>query len=323
MKAIVQRRYGNPDVLTFEEVDPPAINDEQVLVRVHASSVNPADWHRMTGTPYLARMGGGWRQPKRIAIGSDVAGVVEKVGAKVTRWRPGDAVFGMCGGAFAEYAVVRENGVAAKPSGVTFEQAAAVPIAGLTALQALRDKGAVQAGQRVLINGASGGVGTFAVQIAKAYGAEVTGVCSPRNVEMVRSLGAEHILDYTREDFLQSGQKYDVMLDIAGGRSVAERKSVLRPGGMAVLIGGPKPNRWTGIPASQLITIFLTGRRGTRKTVVMLARNNKDDLATIAAWIEDGTVRPVIERTYPLPQTPEAMRYLGEGHARGKLVITV
>jgi NADPH:quinone reductase-like Zn-dependent oxidoreductase len=322
MKAIVQYRYGAPEVLKFEEVDPPVVNEDELLIRVHATSVNPADWHGITGTPYLVRMGG-LRKPKRLIPGIDVAGVVEKAGAKVTRFRPGDAVFGMCTGAFAEYAVAREDKVAAKPADVTFEQAAAVGVAALTALQGLRDRGGLQAGQRVLINGASGGVGTFAVQIAKALGAEVTAVCRTRNVEMVRSLGADHVIDYTRQDFVQSGQTYDLMLDVAGARSIAQRKSVLKPGGTVVIVGGPKTNRLTGLPASLIFAIFVTGRLGTRKLVGMLTNNNKDDLQTMAAWLEAGTVTPVVERTYPLPHTPEALRYLGEGHARGKLVITV
>jgi len=323
MKAIVQHRYGGPEVLRLEDVDPPSPTDDQVLIRVRAASVNPVDWHRMTGTPYLVRMsGGGVRVPKHSVLGSDVAGVVERVGANVTEFRPGDRVYGMRQGSFAEYVVVGPDKIAAIPDAVSFEQAAAAPVAALTALQALRDSAGLQAGQSVLVNGASGGVGTFAVQIAKALGAEVTAVCRTHNVEMVRSLGADRVIDYTRDDFVRGGRSYDVVLDVAGNRSLRERRRVLAPRGALVVVGGPKKNRWLG-PAGSVFLAIIAGRLSTQKIVGMLAKNNKDDLTFVAHLMETGKVTPVIERTYPLSQAPQAMRYLGEGHARGKLVLLV
>jgi NADPH:quinone reductase-like Zn-dependent oxidoreductase len=321
MKAIVWRRYGGPEVLRLEDIDMPSPADDQVLVKVHAASVNPADWHRMTGTPYLVRIGG-LRAPKQTVLGTDLAGVVERAGAKVTAFRPGDRVFGMRQGSFAEYVAVREDGVAAIPDGVSFEQAGAVPVAALTALQALRTKAGLRAGQSVLVNGASGGVGTFAVQIAKALGAEVIGVCRTHNVEMVRSLGADRVIDYTREDFVHSGRSYDVILDVAGNRSLRDRRRVLAPRGALVVVGGPKKNHWVG-PAGAVLLATIAGYLGTRKMTGMMATNNKDDLEFMAHLMKTGKVTPVIERTYPLAQTAQAMRYLGEGHARGKLVLLV
>lgn len=322
MKAIVRERYGLPEVLALEEIDTPQPAEDEVLLRVHAASVNPVDWHRMTGTPYLVRPGDGWRRPKQRLLGTDVAGVVERVGPKVTLWRPGDAVFGMARGSFAEYASVHENRLATIPSGVSMEQAASAPVAGLTALQALRTRAQTQAGQRVLINGASGGVGTFAVQIAKALGAAVTAVCRTHNVEMVRSLGADHVADYTREDFVRSGQTFDIALDVAGNRTIREWRRVLNPRGTLVVVGGPKHNRWIG-PAGSVLRATIAGYLGTQKMGGMLAKADRDDLTFLAHLMQTRQVTPVIERTYPLAQTAQALAYLGEGHARGKLVLTV
>lgn len=320
MKAIVRHRYGGPEVLQFEDLPVPVAGEDQVLVRVRAASVNPVDWHMMTGVPYLTRIGA-WRQPKDPGVGTDLAGIVEQAGAKVTRFRPGDAVFGMRSGAFAEYVAVRADRVAAIPGNVTFEQAAAAPVAGLTALQGLRDHGGIQAGQRVLINGAAGGVGTFGVQIAKAFGAEVSAVCSTRNVEMVRSLGADRVIDYTTEDFVQSGQ-YDLILDVAGNRSIAERRRALKPRGTLVMVGGPKHNRWIG-PLGSMVAMTVAGKLGTRRMVGMLTKNNAEDLESLAGLMREGKVTPVVERTYPLPEAAQALGYLGGGHARAKLVLTL
>ncbi len=269
MKAWVRCVYGTPDVLELAEVDVPTPEDDRVLIRVHASSVNPVDWYEIIGEPYLVRIQGGWRTPKVPIPGSDVAGVVETIGAKVTRFKPGDEVFGRCPGAFAEYASAREDQITLKPTNVTFEQAATVPVAALTALQALRDSGRIQPGQKVLINGASGGVGTFAVQIAASFGAEVTAVCSTRNVEAAKALGAQTVIDYTREDFTRTDQRYDLILDIAGTRSIADRKRILTPKGTLVMVGGPKGNRWIGSLAS-LVKLLLAGTFSSRRMLGML-----------------------------------------------------
>lgn len=323
MKAIVQHKYCSPDALRLEDVDMPVIKDDEVLVRVHAASVNPYDWYRTTGTPYVGRIGGGGLiKPNRKVPGADMAGRVEAVGAGVTRFKPGDDVFGLCGETFAEYLNVGADSIVLKPANSTFEQAAAVPMAGLTALQALRDKGAIRAGQKVLINGASGGVGTFAVQIAKSFGAEVTGVCSTRNVEAVRSLGADHVIDYTQQDFTRTGQRYELILDIAGNRSTADRGRALAPSGILVLVGGPKGNRWFG-PASGFVKVLVASRLTGRKMVGMLAHPTAEDLTVLRELLDDGKVTPVIEKAYSLQEVPEAMRYVGEGHARGKIVITI
>jgi NADPH:quinone reductase-like Zn-dependent oxidoreductase len=321
MKAIVQHRYGAPDVLEFQEVAPPAIAADQALVRVRAASVNPYDWHYVTGTPYLVRPSAGLFRPKSPTPGADLAGQVEAVGADVTGLQPGDEVFGLGHGSFAEYVSVRADKLVRKPAEVTFEQAAAVPMAALTALQGLRDRGRIRSGQQVLINGASGGVGTFAVQLAKSFGAEVTGVCSPRNVAAIRALGADHVLDYTREDFTGSGQRYDLILDVAGNRSIADRRRALRPTGTLVLVGGPKDNRWFG-PAGSLVRLLLAGRFSRQTMVGMLTRNSPEDLAELAELLAAGKVTPVIERAYSLPDVPAALRHVGAGHARGKIVIT-
>ena len=322
MKAIVYEHYGPPEVAALAETDKPALVDDGVLVRVQAASVNPYDWHTLTGTPYLVRMQAGLSKPKNRVLGVDFAGTVEAVGKDVTKFRPGDEVFGGRNGAFAEYVCVRKA-VAHKPANITFEQAAAVPIAGITALQGLRDKGRIQAGHQVLINGASGGVGTFAVQIAKSFGAEVTGVCSTRNVETVRSLGADRVIDYTQEDFTRSGQRYDLILDVAGNRSWSECKRVLKPKATMVVVGGPKTNRWLG-PLGAVLGRRLLSLAGSRKLVApFLAKLNKDDLVVLGELLEAGHVTPVIERRYPMSEVPEALGYIGEGHARGKLVVDV
>jgi NADPH:quinone reductase-like Zn-dependent oxidoreductase len=322
MKAIVQHRYGLPDVLEFQQVDRPAVGDGEVLVRVRAASVNPYDWHFLTGTPYLMRLGAGLVTPKQAIPGVDVAGEVAAVGPGVTRFSPGDEVFGVGKGSFAEYVAVAADKLVLKPANVTFEQAAAVPMAGLTALQGLRDRGRIHSGQQVLVNGASGGIGTFAVQLAKSFGTQVTGVCSTRNVAAARSLGADHVIDYTRDNFVHSGRRYDLILDIAGNRSIADRRRALRPGGTLVLVGGPKTNRWIG-PGGSLLRVLLAGRFTGRRMVGMLTRNSPSDLAFLRGSLEAGTLTPVIERTYPLADAPEAVRYVGAGHARGKIVITM
>jgi NADPH:quinone reductase-like Zn-dependent oxidoreductase len=321
MKAIVYHQYGSPDVLELREIDRPAPKDDEVLVCVHATSVNPAEWYAMTGL-FVARAGSGWLKPKDPRLGVDFAGVVEAVGDKVAQFRPGDEVFGAKHGAFAEYVAVRaERAVVLKPANVTFAQAAAVPTAALTALQGLRDHGQLQPGQHVLINGASGGVGTFAVQIAKTLGAEVTGVCSTRNVEIVRSLGADHVIDYIQADFARSERRYDLLLDIAGSRSWAEYRRVLKPQAHFVIVGAPKGNRWIG-PLSHVLKVRLAALRASQKVVFFIAQLNPVDLLVLQELLASGKVTPVIDRQYTLRALPEAMRYLGAGHAQGKIVIT-
>ncbi len=322
MKAIAQDRYGSPDVLELREIEKPVVADDEVLVRVHAASVNPADWHFMRGEPYIARMAFGLRKPKEKVRGSDLAGQVEAVGKNVKQLKAGDEVFGSCPRAFAEYVCAAANRFVPKPAGVTLEQAAAVPIAGVTALQGLRDHGHVQPGQKVLINGASGGVGTFAVQIAKSFGAEVTGVCSTRNVDMVRSIGADRVVDYTKEDFTQDEQCYDLMLDIAGSRAWSELRRVLNPRATLVVVGGPSTSRWLG-PVGHLVRMRLAALGGSRKVVVFVASINHEDLVVLQGMLETGKVKPVIDQTYPLSGAAEAMRHLETGHARGKIVITL
>jgi NADPH:quinone reductase-like Zn-dependent oxidoreductase len=325
MKAIVYHEFGSPDVLRLEEVDKPVPNDNQILIRVRAVSVNPLDWHYMEGTPYLGRLVEfGLLQPKVARLGVDYAGTVEAVGKDITQFKPGDEVYGNRFGAFAEYVVASEKALALKPANLTFEQAASVPVAAVTALQALRDKGRVQPGQKVLINGASGGVGTFAIQVAKSFGAEVTGVCSGRNAEMVRSIGADHVIDYMKEDFTKSNQRYDLILDNVGNRSLLECRPVLNPRGIDVVIGGGGVNdgRWTG-PLVGVIKILVLKRFVTQEMSMMLAEMNRKDLTILADLIQTGKVKPVIDRAYTLSQLPEALAYLEEGHARGKVVITV
>ena len=320
---MVYERYGPSDVLELREISKPVPADDELLVRVRASSVNPVDWHMLTGVPYVARVQAGLRKPRREVLGVDFAGTVEAVGRDVTRFQPGDEVFGARNGAFAEYVCVcEERAVAAKPANLTFEQAAAGPVAALTALQGLRDKGQVQSGQNVLINGASGGVGTFAVQVAKALGAEVTGVCSTRNVDLVRSLGADHVIGYSDEDFTRTDQRYDVMLDVADSRSWSECRRVLNPQGTVVIVGGPKTNRWIG-PLGHVVKLRVASLGGSQKVVPFLAKTNRGDLAVLHELLGAGRVRPVVERQYGLSEVPDALRYLGQGHARGKVVITV
>jgi len=321
MKAIVYRRYGSPDVLKCEEIEKPTAGDNEVLREVRAASVNPADWHLMRG-PYIVRILTGLRKPKDTRLGRDVAGRVEAVGRNVTQFRPGDEVFGTCRGAFAEYACISESKLATKPNNMTFEQAASVPIAALTALQGLRDKGRIQPGQKVLINGAAGGVGTFAVQVAKSFGAKVTGVCSTRNVDMVRSLGADHVTDYTREDFTKGTQRYDMILDLVGNHSLSACRRVLNPKGIYIGAGVLAVRSMIGILA-RLITAPLLSRFVSQSFLNFMARICKDDLTIMRKLMEAGKVTPVIDKRYRLSEVPEAIRYLAEGHARGKVVITL
>ncbi len=322
MKAAVRTEYGLPhDVLAVDDVARPVAAADQVLVRVQASSVNPADWHSLVGTPYLVRLGGGLRRPKRTTLGLDLAGRVEAVGAGVTRFRPGDDVYGEAWGAFAGYVTATERSLATKPSTMTYEQAAAVPVAALTALQGLRDRGGIEAGHHVLINGASGGVGTFAVQIAKALGAEVTAVCSTRNVEMVRSLGADGIVDYTREDVAAAGGRFDLILDNVGNWPLSACRRLLVPGGTYVMVGGPK-GRWLG-PLPRMAHGLLRFRFSGEKFAWFVAKANQRDLVTLAELIDAGSLRSVIDRTYALDRVAAALDYLSEGHAQGKTVITV
>lgn len=325
MKAMVYCEYGSADVLKLEEIAKPVPAEDQILVKVHAASLNPLDWHYLRGIPYLMRIETGLRKPKGMRLGVDYAGTVEAVGKKVTQFKPGDEVFGGKNGAFAEYVAARADGAAAlKPANVTFAQAAAVPIAAITALQGLRDKGHLEPGQKVLINGASGGVGTFAVQIAKSLGAEVTGVCSGRNAAMVRTLGADHVIDYTKEDFTKGAQRYDLILDNVGTQPLLGFRRVLTAKGICVLIGGggPDEGRWIGPMSRPLKALFLSPFV-SQTFVMMLADMNNKDLAYLAELMQSGKVTPVIDRTYPLSQVPEGIRYLEEGHARGKIVISV
>jgi len=324
MKAIVQDTYGSVDVLQLRDVATPAIGEHDVLVLVRAAAVNPADWAIMGGLPYIARPAPmyGLRTPKNPVRGTDVAGRVEAVGSAVTRFRPGDEVFGWCRGAFAEYAAASEDGLAIKPADLTFEQAAAIPMAGSVALQALRDHGQVQAGQKVLINGASGGIGTFAVQIAKSLGAEVTGVCGTSNGEMVRSIGADHVIDYTVDDFTKNGERYDFILDNISNRSLSDLRRALTPTGMLVPNGGQFQNRWFS-SAGRLIKAMASFRFVSQRLGRFVVAQKHDDLRALKDLVEAGTVMPVIDRTYPLSETAAAMSYVGTGHARGKVVINV
>jgi NADPH:quinone reductase-like Zn-dependent oxidoreductase len=324
MKAMVYCEYGLAN-LKYTEVKKPVPTDDQMLVRVRAVSINPYDWHFIEGTPKIMRLGVGLRKPKDTRVGVDYAGTVEAVGKNVTEFKTGDDVFGGRGGAFAEYICVRPNrGIARKPANISQEQAASVNIAAITALQALRDKGKVQPGQKVLINGASGGVGTFAVQIAKTMGAEVTGVCSGRNAEMVKSLGADHVIDYTKEDFAKSGQQFDVILDNVPNHTLAECRSVLTPQGKYVMIGGggPNDNPWIG-PFGRVIHMLLLKPFVKQPMTMMMADSNATDLTYLAGLMESGKVKPVIDRTYKIKELSDAIRYVEEGHARGKVVVTV
>jgi NADPH:quinone reductase-like Zn-dependent oxidoreductase len=323
MKAVVRERYGSPEMLDVREVEKPELADDGVLVRVRAASVNRADWYELKG-PLIARPMTGLRKPRSARVGTDFAGTVEAVGSNVTEFRPGDAVFGGGPGAFAEYVFARARSVAQKPAAVSFEDAAAVPIAALTALQAIRDKGQLKPGQKVLINGASGGVGTFAVQIAKALGAgDVTAVCSTSKVDLVRSLGADHAVDYTREDFSQSGKRHDLMIDVAGGKTWSECRRVLEREGTLVIVGGPMVTTNGLGPLGDIIKKKLAALRSTQKVVFFIAKFNRPDLETLAGMLESGKLKPVVEKRYELSETADALRYMGEGHAQGKVVITV
>jgi NADPH:quinone reductase-like Zn-dependent oxidoreductase len=321
MKAIIHERYGRPEVLQLREVDMPVVEDDQVLIRVHASSVNPVEWYGVTG-PYFARIGNGFRKPKDTTVGADLAGRVEAVGKDVEWLQPGDEVFGASGASWAEYAAAREARLARKPANVSFEEAAAVPVAALTALQALRDRGQVQPGQKVLINGASGGVGTFAVQLAKSFGADVTAVCSTRNVELVRSLGADRVVDYTQEDFTKGAERHDLMLDIAGSRSFLACRRILTPEATFVLVGGKMTYRGLG-PLPHIGGTILKSKGRSQRVTFFVAKINTEDLAFLGELLEAGTVKSVIDRRYELSQAADALAYLGEGHARGKVVVTV
>ena len=324
MKAIIQDRYGPPEVLRLGEVDKPVAGDDEVLVRVHAASVNARDWHMMRGDPYAARLAMGFRGPKIKVRGTDFAGRVEAVGSAVTRFHTGDEVFGEVEGAFAEYLRVPAGLVEATPAGFTFEQAAAIPLAGNTALVGLRDLARVQPGQQVLINGASGGVGTFAVQIAKAYGASVTAVCSTRNVELVGSIGADHVVDYTREDFARGKERYDVVFDLVGNRSLADCRRALTPGGTLILSGGGVSEGGSLVgPIGLIVQGQLRSRFVSHRILVLSARPSQANLATLRELAETGKVTPVIDRRYPLSETAEAIRYLEGEHARAKVVLNV
>src|SRR6202171_5523075 len=325
MKAIVQDVYGVPGaVLELQDIAKPVAKDGEVLVRVHAASVHVGDWMLVTGVPYIARPAYGLRKPKNRVPGTDVAGTVEAVGQGVTELRPGDEVFGWCTGGFAEYVCATADHFVVKPVSLSFEQAAAVGVSASTALQLLRDQGKVQAGQKVLINGASGGVGTFAVQIAKAFGAEVTGVCSTRNVDLVRSLGADHVIDYTKEDFTKSNERYDVILDNVGTQPLSGFQRVLKSNGILAMSGGGGPNDGHGVcPMARPVKAMLTSPFTSQKMGMMMAKGNKDDLAMLADLMQSGEVKPVIDRTYKLSEVPDAIRYLEQGHARGKVVIAV
>jgi NADPH:quinone reductase-like Zn-dependent oxidoreductase len=319
MKAIVQDSYGSAGVLEAREIQKPQIGDNEVLIRVHTASVHVGDWILMTGKPFVMRMATGLRKPKNPVPGSDVAGTVEAVGKDVQRLRPGDDVFGWCAGAFAEYATGSEDQFIAKPANLTFEQAAAVGVSATTALQLFRDDGKVQPGQKVLINGASGGVGTFAVQIAKAFGADVTAVCSTKNVDLVRSIGADHVIDYTREDFTDGEPRYDLILDNVGNHSMARTRRVLTPHGTLISNGGGHADGklWRTVRA-MLVSMFV--RQQARPTV---KTQNHDDLVALKALAEAGTIRPVIDGTYGLKETPQAIARVATGHARGTIVIRV
>ena len=323
VKAIVHETYGSADVLQLREVDRPEIASDQVLVRVRAAGVDRGAWHVMTGLPYPIRLAGyGLRAPKNPVLGMDLAGVVEAVGSDVSRFRPGDEVFGVGKGSYAEYAPALESKLAAKPANLGFEQAAVIAVSGLTALQGLRDHGQLRPGQSVLIIGASGGVGTYAVQLAKAFGAQVTGVCSTAKVDMVRSIGADHVIDYTRDDFAQQGQRYDLILDIGGNASLSRLRRALTAKGTLVIAGGETDGRWLGGSDRQIRALVLS-RFVSQRLGTFISRENHEDMIVLKELIEAGKVTPVVDRSYPLSEVPEAIRYLEQGKARGKVVIAV
>ena len=321
MKAVVQDKYGSPDVLELRDIDKPVAKDDEVLIRVHAASVNAADWHFLRGMPYIARLSLGLRKPKTKIRGRDVAGQIEAVGKDVKQFHPGDEVYAEVDtGSFAEYTHASEDLLGLKPSNLTFEQAAAVPLAAVTALQGLRDKGQIKPGQKVLIYGASGGVGTFAVQLAKSFGADVTGVCSTKKVDMVRSIGADQVIDYTQEDFAQNGQRYDILFDLVGNRSLSDLRRALTPKGTLVLSGG-EGGRWLG-SVKLLIKSLLLSPFVSQRLTAFLAKTKHEDLLVLNELIEAGKVTPVIDKTYPLSEAPEAIRYLEGRQVQGKIVIT-
>lgn len=323
MKAIVQDRYGSADALELRDIDPPFISADEVLLEVRAAGVEPGVWHLMTGLPYLVRvMGYGLVRPKYPVRGRDVAGRVEAVGAHVTRFQPGDEVFGTCEGSFAEYAAAREDKLALKPANLSFEEAAVIPISGMTALQALRDKGRVKPGDKVLIIGAGGGVGTFAIQLAKAFGAEVTGVCSTTKVAFVESLGADHVIDYTREDFADRAGHYDLIIDNAGNRSLSELRRALAEDGTLVIVGGEEGGAWVG-PADRIVPAAILSPFLRQRLLPLMSVERQDDLRLLGEMAESGEFRPAVDRRYPLVEAPDAVRYVGEGHARGKVVVTI
>jgi NADPH:quinone reductase-like Zn-dependent oxidoreductase len=324
VKAITQHTYGSSDVLALRDIDTPTIGNDEVLVRVQAAGVHIGDWHVMTGQPYLMRvMGFGFRGPKARVRGTDVAGTVAAVGTNVTRFQKGDEVFGTGDGSFAEYTPARQDTLAPKPASLTFEQAAAVPTSACTALQALRDKGEIQPGQKVLIVGASGGVGIFAVQIAKSFGAEVTGVCSTTKVELVRALGADRVVDYTQEDFTRSGQQYDLILALGGNRSLSQLRRALTPRGTLVLVGGEGGDRWVGAAMGRVMRALVLSPFVSQRLRMVIGAANTADLQFLKDLIEAGKVTPVIDRTFALGEVPDAIRYLNDGHAQGKIVIAV
>ncbi len=324
MKAIVQDRYGSPDTLELREVDKPVPADNEVLVKVHAASVNAYDWHFMRGEPRLARLAMGFSGPKLKIRGRDLAGTVEAVGADVTRLQPGDEVYGEADGAFAEYVCVPDNAVDTKPANLTFEHAATIPLAANTALIGLRDLGQVRAGQHVLINGASGGVGIFAIQIAISLGAEITGVCSTKNVDLIKEAGANHIIDYTTEDFARSGKHYDLVLDLVGNRSLTDLRRVLTPTGTLVLSGGGVPGDGGLLgPIGLILKGTMLSRFVKHRILILRASPSKENLAALRELAESGKLAPIVERTYPLPEAPDAIRHVETAHARSKVVITV
>jgi len=321
MKAIVYTQYGSPDVLHLQELEKPAPLEDEVLLKVQAASLNAYDWHMLTADIFLVRLVAGLLKPNNTLIGADIAGRVEAVGRNVTQFQPGDEVFGQARhavGGCAEYVCARENALALKPANCTFDEAAAVPMAGFTALQGLRDQGQIQAGQKVLINGAAGGVGTFAVQIAKVFGAEVSAVCSTRNLEMARSIGADHVIDYTQEDFTKNGQRYDLIFAANGYHSIFDYRRALTPAGVYVMAGGAVPQMFQALTLGPWLT-----KSGGQKMGALSAKVSQSDLVFLKGLLETGKIKSVIDRRYPLSEVPEALRYLGAGHARGKVVITV
>ena len=322
MKAVVYHNYGSPDVLKYQEIEKPTAGDDEVLIKVRAASVNSLDWRLMRGRPHFLRIMTGLRKPKDTRLGVDVAGRVEAVGRNVSRFKPGDEVMGIAEGSFAELAVGTAELVVPKPARLSFEEAAAVPMAAVTALQGLHQHGDISAGQTVLINGASGGVGHFAVQIAKALGAEVTAVCSTSKMDLVYSLGADHVIDYTREDFTRRPERYDLILDVAGGRKWADVRRALEPEGTLVLVGGPRSNPWLG-PIGSFLGLRSAAAGDTRKVAVFVTKAKGEDLAVLAAMLEAGTVVPVMDRCFRRSEVTEAFRYLGEGHPTGKVVVTL